>query len=111
MNRFLHFYSGGTKRKIGTAVALLGNPQILLLDEPTTGLDPVSKRRVWNLISMIRESGKTIILTSNRSDVICVRIYSLNKAVEKYAFNHGCGYLYFLAWKNVKLYVPESQSW
>ena len=82
MTRFLHFYSGGTKRKLSTAVALLGDPQILFLDEPTTGLDPVSKRRVWNLISMIRESGKTIILTSHRSEAICVRIYSVTKVVE-----------------------------
>ena len=59
-------FSGGTKRKLSTAVAMLGDPQILLLDEPTTGLDPVSRRRVWTLISKVRETGRTIILTSHR---------------------------------------------
>ena len=63
--------SGGTKRKLSTAVALMGDPQILLLDEPTTSLDPVSRRRVWTLISKIRETGRTIILTSHR----CVLLY------------------------------------
>ena len=59
-------FSGGTKRKLNTAAAMMGDPQILLLDEPTTGLDPVSRRRVWTLISKIRETGRTIILTSHR---------------------------------------------
>lgn len=59
-------YSGGNKRKLSTAVALVGDPPVVFLDEPTTGMDPVAKRYFWDVISNLRNSGKTIILTSHR---------------------------------------------
>lgn len=59
-------YSGGNKRKLSTAVALVGDPPVIYLDEPTTGMDPVAKRHLWNVICKIRDEGKTIILTSHR---------------------------------------------
>jgi len=60
-------FSGGNKRKLSTGIALIGNPSIIFLDEPTTGVDPVARRLMWNTLSQVRDSGRTIILTSHRS--------------------------------------------
>ena len=62
-------FSGGNKRKLSTGIALIGNPAIIFLDEPTTGVDPVARRLLWNTLTQVRDSGKTLILTSHR----CVR--------------------------------------
>ena len=70
-------YSGGNKRKLSTAVALLGNPVIVYLDEPTTGMDPGAKRNLWDVICNVRDSGKTIILTSHsmeECEALCTRL-------------------------------------
>lgn len=58
--------SGGNKRKLCTAIALIGNPPIVLLDEPTTGLDPTTKRYLWNVLTGIIQEGRSIVLTSHR---------------------------------------------
>ena len=58
--------SGGNRRKLSTAMALVGNPPIVFLDEPTTGMDPVARRHLWNAIAQVRESGTSIVLTSHR---------------------------------------------
>jgi len=60
-------FSGGNRRKLSTGVALIGNPSIIFLDEPTTGMDPVARRQLWNTLSHVRDSGRTLILTSHRS--------------------------------------------
>jgi len=60
------FYSGGNKRKLSTAIALVGYPGVVFLDEPTTGMDPVARRFLWDTLSRVRESGRTLILTSHR---------------------------------------------
>lgn len=57
-------YSGGMKRKIDIAMSLLDEPEILFLDEPTTGLDPQSRKSMWKLIKKLSESGVTIFLTT-----------------------------------------------
>lgn len=62
----LNHYSGGNKRKLCTAIALIGNPPIVLLDEPTTGLDPTTKRHLWNVLTGVIQEGRTIVLTSHR---------------------------------------------
>nr|ALE60397.1 ATP-binding cassette sub-family A ABCA1 [Plutella xylostella] len=61
----IHACSGGTKRKISTAVALLGDAPLVLLDEPTTGMDPASKRLVWECISAMVRGGRGCVLTSH----------------------------------------------
>jgi len=61
------YFSGGNRRKLGIGIALMGNPSIIFLDEPTTGVDPVARRLIWNTLSQVRDSGRTIILTSHRS--------------------------------------------
>lgn len=56
--------SGGNKRKVSTALALIGNPSVVYMDEPTTGMDPGAKRCVWNVVSKYRDQGHAIVLTS-----------------------------------------------
>lgn len=70
-------YSGGNKRKLSTALALIGNPSVVYLDEPTTGMDPGAKRGLWAVLSNYRQNGKTIILTSHsmeECDALCTRL-------------------------------------
>lgn len=70
-------YSGGNKRKLSTAVALLGNPAIIYLDEPTTGMDPGAKRNLWDVMSKVRDSGKSIVLTTHsmeECEALCTRL-------------------------------------
>ena len=64
--RFFFFNSGGNKRKLSTAVALIGDPRIIFLDEPTTGMDPVARRQLWDTIELVRANGQAIVLTSHR---------------------------------------------
>ncbi|CAG7716860.1 unnamed protein product, partial [Allacma fusca] len=70
-------YSGGNKRKLSTAVAMLGNPPVVFLDEPTTGLDPVARRHVWNAINRLRETGTSVVITSHcmeECEALCSRL-------------------------------------
>ncbi|XP_041481767.1 ATP-binding cassette sub-family A member 2-like isoform X2 [Lytechinus variegatus] len=71
-------YSGGNKRKLSTAIALLGNPQIIFMDEPTTGMDPHSRRFLWDcLLSIVQEGQRSVILTSHsmeECEVLCGRL-------------------------------------
>ncbi len=57
--------SGGLKRKLLVGVALVGDPDVLVLDEPTTGLDPHARREVWSLLASLRGRGRTIIITTH----------------------------------------------
>ena len=59
--------SGGNKRKLSTGIALLGEPAVIFLDEPSTGMDPVARRLLWDTVARARESGKAIVITSHRS--------------------------------------------
>jgi ABC-2 type transport system ATP-binding protein len=60
--------SGGQKQRLAVACALVGDPELLFLDEPTTGLDPQSRRQLWDLIERFRSSGRTIVLTTHYMD-------------------------------------------
>ncbi|MAT04533.1 MAG: daunorubicin ABC transporter ATP-binding protein [Acidimicrobiaceae bacterium] len=65
VDRPISTYSGGMKRRLDLAAALVHNPQVLFLDEPTTGLDPVSRARVWDEVRSLNEQlGMTILLTT-----------------------------------------------
>lgn len=70
-------YSGGTKRKLNTAMAMITNPYIIFLDEPTTGVDPKSRRFVWHCIKSLQQQKKTVVLTSHSMDeceMLCNRL-------------------------------------
>jgi ABC-2 type transport system ATP-binding protein len=60
--------SGGQKQRLAVACALVGDPELLFLDEPTTGLDPQSRRQLWNLIGAYRSTGRTVMLTTHYMD-------------------------------------------
>jgi ABC-2 type transport system ATP-binding protein len=60
--------SGGEKRKLGIAMSLINDPELLFLDEPTTGLDPKARRDLWALIQSIRQKGTTVVLTTHYLD-------------------------------------------
>jgi len=70
-------YSGGNKRKLSTAIAIIGAPDIIFLDEPTSGMDPKSRRYLWNVLLAIRRSGKIIVLTSHsmeECEALCSKV-------------------------------------
>jgi ABC-2 type transport system ATP-binding protein len=58
-------YSGGMKRRVSIAMALVTDPKVVLLDEPTVGMDPQARRAVWDFILELRDEGKTIMLTTH----------------------------------------------
>jgi ABC-2 type transport system ATP-binding protein len=60
--------SGGQKQRLAVACALVGDPELLFLDEPTTGLDPQSRRQLWEIIREIRAAGRTVLLTTHYMD-------------------------------------------
>lgn len=63
-DRRVSTYSGGMKRRIDIAMSLVGNPEIIFLDEPTTGLDPEARLEVWQIVKELSASGTTIFLTT-----------------------------------------------
>ena len=60
--------SGGQQRRLDVGIALVGDPELLFLDEPTTGFDPSARRQAWRVISSLRDLGKTIFLTTHYMD-------------------------------------------
>jgi ABC-2 type transport system ATP-binding protein len=67
-NARVHKLSGGQRQRLAVATALVGNPDLLFLDEPTTGLDPQSRRQLWDVIRDYRSKGKTVFLTTHYMD-------------------------------------------
>jgi ABC-2 type transport system ATP-binding protein len=67
-NAFIEQLSGGQQQRLAVALALVGDPEVLFLDEPTTGLDPQSRRQLWEVIRDLRDRGRTIVLTTHYMD-------------------------------------------
>lgn len=68
LNKPVAAYSGGMKRRLSLAISLLHEPEILILDEPTVGIDPVLRQSIWKELMSMRDSGTTIILTTHVMD-------------------------------------------
>ncbi|KAI8925025.1 hypothetical protein BC831DRAFT_284716 [Entophlyctis helioformis] len=104
-NRLTKGLSGGEKRRLSIAIALLGSPSVVFLDEPTTGLDPEVRRLIWNIVNEAR-LGKTIVLTTHsmeEAEALCQRIGIMAKGTLRCLANpirlkqtYGSGFrLYF----------------
>jgi ABC-2 type transport system ATP-binding protein len=75
--------SGGQRQRLSIAIALVNDPKVLFLDEPTTGLDPQARRNLWELVKLIKSKGKTVVLTTHYMDeaeVLCDRIAIMDNA-------------------------------
>ena len=78
---FMHL-SGGQKQKLGVAIALVNDPDMVFLDEPSSGLDPKARRDIWEAIKALRDKGKTVFLTTHymeEAEVLADRVGVINK--------------------------------
>ena len=69
--------SGGQRQRLSVALALVNDPELIFLDEPTTGLDPAARRSLWDLIASLRERGRTVVLTTHyleEAETLCDRV-------------------------------------
>lgn len=83
-NRKAGTYSGGMRRRLDIAMSLIGNPPIIFLDEPTTGLDPQARLEVWQTVKDLANSGTTVLLTTqylDEAETLADRIAILHKGV------------------------------
>ncbi|XP_060028541.1 ATP-binding cassette sub-family A member 17-like [Erinaceus europaeus] len=76
-DRLVKTYSGGNKRKLSAGIALIGEPAVIFLDEPSTGMDPVARRLLWGTVARARKAGKAIVITSHsmeECEALCTRL-------------------------------------
>jgi ABC-2 type transport system ATP-binding protein len=74
---YVNHLSGGQKQRFSIVASLVNDPEIVFLDEPTTGLDPIARRNLWQIIADIKKAGKTVILTTHymeEAEILCDRI-------------------------------------
>lgn len=81
-NQYVNNLSGGQKQRFSIVASLINDPEIVFLDEPTTGLDPIARRHLWEIIAKIKNEGKTIILTTHymeEAEILCDRVGIMEK--------------------------------
>ena len=81
-NSYVNNLSGGQRQRFSIVASLVNDPEIVFLDEPTTGLDPVARRNLWSIISKIKSQGKTIILTTHymeEAEALCDHVAIMDK--------------------------------
>lgn len=114
-------YSGGNKRKLSLVLAIIGHPKVLLLDEPTSGVDPSSRRKIWNMLALIRNQfGCSIVLTSHsmqECESICSRIGIMVAgqlrclgSVQHLRNKYGQGFTVMIKIKREMIHNPETAS-
>lgn len=83
-NELIRTLSGGQRRRLDVALGIIGSPELLFLDEPTTGFDPEARRAFWSLIKSLRDSGTTIVLTTHyldEAEALADRVAVINRGV------------------------------
>ncbi|HSW79101.1 MAG TPA: ABC transporter ATP-binding protein [Candidatus Babeliales bacterium] len=83
-NSYIENLSGGQKQRFSIAAALVHKPKVFFLDEPTTGLDPQARRRLWDLIKKVKSEGMTVILTTHymeEAEMLCDRVAIMDEGV------------------------------
>eukprot|EP00066_Takifugu_rubripes_P008866 XP_003975387.1 PREDICTED: retinal-specific ATP-binding cassette transporter [Takifugu rubripes] len=105
-------YSGGNRRKLSTAIAMIGCPALVLLDEPTTGMDPHSRRFLWNAILSIIQDGRAVVLTSHsmeECEALCTRLaimvngtFKCLGTIQHLKYKFGDGYIVTMKIKAAK---------
>ncbi|XP_065332523.1 phospholipid-transporting ATPase ABCA1-like [Cloeon dipterum] len=118
-NKLTASYSGGNRRKLSVAMALIGDPPIVLLDEPTSGVDPIARRQLWQALGERQQAGQSIVISSHSMDeceALCSRLAIMvaGKLVCLGPISHlkskfGQGYSLVVKVKNASL-ANESES-
>ena len=83
-NALIRNLSGGQRRRLDVALGIIGNPELIFLDEPTTGFDPEARRAFWSLIKQLRSDGATILLTTHyldEAEALADRVAVINKGL------------------------------
>jgi ABC-2 type transport system ATP-binding protein len=81
-DRYLRNLSGGQRQRVFVGTAIIGNPDLIFLDEPTTGLDPSTRQDMWNIVKNLKRQRKTIILTTHymeEAEILCDQLLIINK--------------------------------